>query len=150
MLPAAPAGSGAGPAPYAGGVEYLSPAWLDAAAALVAADPGLAAAARAHRLVVEYTVEAPAGSPDGAVTYHLRLADGAAALVVGGAPDADVRFRCDRTTAAAVATGALGAQRAFMEGRLRIGGDVRTIVEAQAALAGLTDVLAAIRPGRTG
>lgn len=128
--------------PYAGDVEYLSPEWLAAAATLVAADPALAAAAAAHDLVVEYLVEPP-GEP---VVYHLRLSGGAATLVPGTATDADVRFRCDHATALAVARGELGAQRAFMEGRLRIGGDVRAIVAAQEVLAAVGDVLAPIRP----
>lgn len=133
--------------PYAGGVEYLSPEWLVAAAALVAADPALAAAAAAHELVVEYRVDAPRGDgPGEPVVYHLRLSGGAAALVPGTAPDPDVRFRCDHATALAVARGELGAQRAFMEGRLRIGGDVRAIVAAQEVFAAVGDVLAPIRP----
>jgi hypothetical protein len=136
--------------PYACVVEYLSPEWLAAAATLVAADPSLAAAASAHDLVVEYRVDHPAA--DGAddpldpVVYHLRLSGGGASLEPGTAPDADVRFRCDRATALAVARGDLGAQRAFMEGRLRIGGDVRAIVAAQEVLAAVGDVLAPIRP----
>ncbi len=143
--------------PYADVVEYLSPEWLAAAATLVAADPLLAAAATAHELVVEYLVEQPrehgpgehgpgAVAPGDPVAYHLRLSGGAVALVPGTAPDADVRFRCDHATALAVARGELGAQRAFMEGRLRIGGDVRAIVAAQEVLAAVGDVLAPIRP----
>lgn len=140
-----PARSVAAPSngPYAGGVQYLSPAWLTAAAELVAADPGLAGAAEALRLVVEYTV---ADTPEGDITYHIRFADAAATLAQGPAADADVRFRCDHPTALAVARGELGAQRAFMEGRLRIGGDVRAIVAAQEVLSAVGDVLAPIRP----
>jgi hypothetical protein len=136
--------------PYADGVEYLSPEWLTAAAALVAAEPSLAAAAAGNELVVEYVVEDPGeDGPGDPVVYHLRLSGGAAALGPGAVPDADVRFRCDRATALAVARGDLGAQRAFMEGRLRIGGDVRAIVAAQEVLAAVGDVLAPIRPAAT-
>jgi hypothetical protein len=132
--------------PYADVVEYLSPEWLAAAANLVAADPTLAAAAEAHDLVVEYLVEQPDEHAADPVVYHLRLSGGAAALVARPAPEADVRFRCDHATALAIAKGALGAQRAFMEGRLRIGGDVRAIVAAQEVFAAVGDVLAPLRP----
>jgi hypothetical protein len=128
-------------------VRYLSPAWLEEAAALVAADAALAAAARDLDVVVDYLVE---GGPDGDIAYHLALGGGVAALGAGPGVGSTASIRCDHATALAVATGALGAQRAFMDGLLRIGGDVQEIVAALPALAGLPDVLAPLRPGPDG
>ena len=44
-----------------------------------------------------------------------------------------------------MAAGDLGAQRAFVEGRLRVGGDLSLLVTHQRALAAVDDVLAGVR-----
>ena len=46
---------------------------------------------------------------------------------------------------AAIASGTASAQRAFMTGQLRVGGDLRALVEAQDAMAAIGDVFASVR-----
>jgi len=70
------------------------------------------------------------------------------ALTAGVPTDAsppDLRFTTDYATAAAVAAGDLGAQRAFVEGRLRVGGDLSLLTAHQRAMAAVGDALAAVR-----
>lgn len=122
-------------------LEYLSPAWFDAADCALRADARLAAASKGTHLVLQQTVEDPAPG----ITWHIRLDDGQVGLTVGRAEDATVTFRSDRATAVDVHLGRTSAQGAFMAGNLRVGGDVGALLAHQELLAGLTDVLAPLR-----
>ena len=128
------------------GVRYLSPAWIDAAGAAVAGDDRLGASLAGVSLVVEQTVT---GGPDGDVTWALAVDDGTVAITPGPAARSDLRLTTDYATAAAVATGGLSAQRAFVEGRLRVGGDLSLLVAHQRALAAVDDALAGVRARTT-
>ena len=48
-------------------------------------------------------------------------------------------------TAEAIHRGELSAQTAFIEGRLRLGGDLRAVIERASALAAIDDVFGAAR-----
>jgi hypothetical protein len=128
------------------GVRYLSPDWIDAAGRALAADDRLGAALAGVTLTVEQAVT---GGPDGAVTWHLAIAEGKVALAAGPAPRADLRLSTDYPTAARVAAGELRAQRAFVEGRLRVGGDLSLLIAHQRALAAVHDALAPVRAETT-
>ncbi|HEX6569048.1 MAG TPA: SCP2 sterol-binding domain-containing protein [Acidimicrobiales bacterium] len=127
-------------------MRYLSPRWIDAAREAVAADDGLAAALAGVTLTVEQTVE---GGPDGTVTWHVAIDDGKVALAPGPAARPDLRFATGYATAAQIASGALAAQRAFVEGRLRVGGDLSLLMTHQRALAAVHDALVPVRAGTT-
>jgi putative sterol carrier protein len=127
-------------------VRYLSPEWIDAASEAVAADDRLSAALAGVTMTVEQTV---GGGPDGSVTWHIAIDDGKVALTSGPATRLDLRFTTDYDTAAEVASGALAAQRAFVEGRLRVGGDLSLLVTHQRAIAAVDDALAPVRARTT-
>jgi hypothetical protein len=128
------------------GVRYLSPAWIEAAGAAVAGDDRLGAALAGVTLTVEQVVT---GGPGGDVVWSLAVEDGKVSLTPGAAPRSDLRMTTDYATAAAVAAGALGAQRAFVEGRLRVGGDLSLLIAHQRALAAVDDALAGVRARTT-
>lgn len=69
--------------------------------------------------------------------WTVRLSGGQATVVAGGDPAPDIRLSCDRATAEAIRDGRLSPQRAFLDGRLRIGGDVAAMIEHRAALAAI-------------
>jgi nanoRNase/pAp phosphatase (c-di-AMP/oligoRNAs hydrolase) len=123
-------------------VPFLSPAWIDALAAAARDDAALAEATVGLSLVVEHHVT---DTPSGTVSYHVRFADGTTTVAAGAADDATVRFTQDLATAVAIATGAESAQRAFMAGRLQVGGSMRALLDHGAALAALSDTFAAVR-----
>jgi SCP-2 sterol transfer family len=129
-------------------VRYLSPEWIAAAGRAVAGDDRLRAALAGVALVVEQRVT---GGP-GDVVWHLTIGPDGVALCPGPAdPDrpADLRLTTDYATAAAVASGTIGAQRAFVEGRLRVGGDLSLLMAHQRALAAVDDALAPVRARTT-
>lgn len=118
---------------------FLTDQWfveLDAAARGSSIDPDL-------RLVIQQII--PDG-PDGAeVAYVMTLADGAIAVRRGRADEPDITVTQARATAEAIHRGELSAQRAFIEGRLRLGGDLRAVIERGGALVAIDDVFATTR-----
>lgn len=100
--------------------RFLSPEWIDAldrAAATVAAP--------SSALVVQYVVTDVDERP---LEYHLTTEAGAWRVRAGHADAPDVVLTLDRETAREVARSQVSAQAAFMNGRLRIGGDPLALV----------------------
>lgn len=81
--------------------------------------------------------------------FAIRIDEGRLSIAPGRADDADLTLTQDRATAAAIARGELSAQVAFMAGELRVGGDLRLVLERAGALAALGDVFAAARNSTT-
>ncbi|MGQ0433058.1 MAG: SCP2 sterol-binding domain-containing protein [Microthrixaceae bacterium] len=118
--------------------EFLSDAWLEdlaRAAATAALPPDL-------HLVIQQVVEQDSGT---ACAYAIRIAAGVLTVEPGRADDADVSFTQDRSTAAAIARGELSAQAAFMAGRLRVGGDLRLVLDRARELGSIDDLFAQAR-----
>ncbi len=109
-------------------LKYLSDDWMVAAADL--------------DLAIDYEVT---GSPFGKRRYQVRLDHGQAALVTPPDGEALASFSVDYDTAAQIARGELAVQVAFMQGRLKLGGDVSVLVRNGSALDGVDDALAELR-----
>jgi hypothetical protein len=123
-------------------VRYTSSSWLDAAGRALASDAGLKDATVDVRLTLEQVVT---DGPAGTVRWRITIDHGLVELAEGPAADADLRFTTTYATAAEIASGAAGAQRAFAEGRLRVGGDLSLLVSHHRTLAALDDALASVR-----
>jgi len=123
-------------------VDYLSPDWMEAVRGAIGDDKSVRPATAGVRLTVEHVATA---GPRGTVCWHITIDDGEVALVEGPAVNPDLRFTTDYATAARIAAGGLGAQRAFVEGRLRVGGDLSLLIRHHKALSTIDDVLAGVR-----
>jgi hypothetical protein len=120
---------------------FLSEIWLRDLDAAVRAAEGVSALAP---VVIEQVVRAVPGR--GEVRYHFRVDAGGACVVEGAPPEpADVRLTTDYDTASAIALGKENAQSALAQGRLRLGGDIDTLVRGAVTLAALDDATAALR-----
>lgn len=116
---------------------FLTDEWL---AELARAAQGLSISPGAA-LVLQQVVE----GDDREVAYALVLADGQM-QVVGGRVDApDLTIRLDAATAQAIHEGRLSAQVAFLDGRLRLSGDVVKLLAAAPVLSDLPDVFGPVR-----
>ena len=122
--------------------KYLSVEWIDDLHATASANRDLQELARHHRLRVTETIT---GAPDGDVTYHLSLANGAVRIAAGPGDDSDVCFEQDYATAVGLATGALNAQTAFVSGQLRVTGDMDLLMASQPVFAALDAVFGDVR-----
>ena len=123
-------------------VRYLSLEWFDALSAEVSASATLSELASRHAIGVTQVVT---DGPEGDVTYHLQVRDGAAAFGAGAAEPEDVRMQQDWATAVGVATGEQNAQEAFIGGRIRLSGDQQKLIESQPVFAALDEVFKSVR-----
>ncbi len=118
--------------------------WLRDLDAAVRAARGVSAVAP---IVIEQVVQSVPGR--GEVRYHVRVG-GDGARVGTGAPDrVDVRLTTDYETATAIALGRENAQTALAQGRLRLGGDIDTLVRGAVVLGALDDATATLRAATT-
>ena len=126
---------------------FLSPDWLAALHEAAAADPRLAAATEGIALVVEQRVVADvndrSAEPD--AVYHVVIDHGTCSVTPGPAPAPTIRFSQDLSTARSIAKGTDSAQRAFMTGRVQVGGDLRVLLDHQEVLTALGDAFAPVR-----
>lgn len=124
------------------GVRFLSPEWLAAAAdAVRAAAPG-----GTDGLTLQQVVT---GGPDGDVAYRVRIGRDTVELLPGRGDEADVVFIEDWDTAAAIGEGRLSPQAAFVDGRVRVSGNVALVMAAQESLATVESALAGVRAATT-
>lgn len=100
-------------------------------AAAVTVDAGL-------DLVIEQRL---ADDPDTA--WHLEFRDGSLTVHRGRHPEPRIVLTSPRATVDAIRGGELSAQRAFLDGDLRIGGDIATLLDHRTALAAVAELLAA-------
>ena len=124
-----------------GELAYLSQAWLDRQQELVGALPERpGATARVQHVV--------SGAPAGEVRYALVVTDGRlTSATLGDDPDAWVTLTQTYPDAVLIAQGSLDANAAFMQGRVKVVGDMGAVMalmpltdsdEYRAALAELT------------
>jgi putative sterol carrier protein len=122
--------------------RFLTPEWLDD----LADAAGAAAGPEGEPFTLQQVIT---GEPDGEVAWSVTVGEGAVAVRPGRADSPTVTFTQDLPTAAAIHSGELSAQSAFMTGRLRVGGDVGQLLERQDTLIALDDVFAATRATTT-
>ncbi len=118
---------------------FLTDAWLDEL------DMAAQAASTPADVQVAIQVVVPDGPEGHEVAYVVESAGGRLAVRRGRADHPDVTFTQDLVTALAIHRGEQSAQAAFMEGRLRLGGDLRDVIGRAIALASLDDVFAPAR-----
>jgi hypothetical protein len=128
---------------------HLSPAWLEAAAALVTEDTELQRLRPEEVLVMTQTVTAGDGADEVVASWHVTFGPDGVAWRTGPAPAADVSFTCTAETAWAITSGEHSAQAAFMAGDLRIGGDTSVLLANTDLLSALNDALAPLRANTT-
>ena len=113
-------------------VKYLSPEWIDAYNATVAADDSVRQAMKGKSAVIQMVV---AEAPDGEVRYWLRIGDGTVSVGLGDADNAEVTIRQSYETAAQVNRGELDGAKAFTQGKVKITGKMMKMMQLRGPLA---------------
>ena len=113
-------------------VKYLSPEWIDAYNAAMAADDAVHKALKGKSAVIQMVV---ADAPAGEVRYALRIGDGTASASLGDAADAEVTIRQSYETSAQVNRGELDGAKAFTQGKVKITGKMMKMMQLQRPLA---------------
>jgi putative sterol carrier protein len=122
--------------------RFLTPAWV-ADLATAAGEVEVTADAS---MTVQQVVADAGGEP---VRWALRVGGGRVSVEPGGVAQPDITLTTDRATATALARGELAITDAFMAGRLRVAGDLRTLMRAGAVLGALDEAFASVRDRTT-
>jgi putative sterol carrier protein len=119
-------------------VRFLSPEWIDAYNATVAADDSVRAAMKGKSAVLQMLIgEAPGGE----IRYWLRIGDGTVSAALGDAEGAEVTISQSYDTAAKVNSGELDGQKAFTQGKVKIKGKMMKMMQLRGPLAELQKAL---------
>jgi putative sterol carrier protein len=119
-------------------LKYLSPEWIDAYNATVAADDLVRAAMKGKNAVIQMLI---AEAPDGDIHYWLRIGDGSVSAALGDADNAEVTISQSYDTAAKVNSGELDGQKAFTQGKVKIKGKMMKMMQLRGPLAELQKAL---------
>jgi len=111
--------------------QFLSAEHMTAATDAMAADGGFQNAITGKQLGLQFVVtEGPAGD----IHYHLSVGDGAATMALGELEGADASITSTYETAAALYRGEENVQMAFMTGKIKVGGNMATIMMNQSLI----------------
>ncbi len=127
-------------------MRYLSLDWIDAVADEAATNAHVAVAAAECSIGVTQVVTE---APDGVIIYSMQVLDGQVLFAAGAAFPEDVRFEQTWDTAVGVATGALNAQEAFIQGRILLTGDQQKLMDNQAVFGAMSAVFDSVRARTT-
>jgi putative sterol carrier protein len=115
-------------------VRFLSAEWAQAVTdALNSSDEFGAAAARQDARVQQVVTDAP----DGEAKYYFAIEGGSAQVGLGELEGAEATITQDYETAVAISRRELNPQQAFMQGRVRITGNLMKLLQLQAVLSAL-------------
>src|SRR5687768_12798341 len=102
-------------------VRFLSQEWAEAVSQAVNSSAEFRAAATGHEARVQQVVT---DAPSGETRYYFALSDGVAQVGLGELEEAEATVAQSYDTAVAISRRELPPQQAFMQGRLRINGNV--------------------------
>jgi len=122
-------------------LKYLSPEWIDAYNATVAADDAVRAAMKGKNAVIQMLI---AEAPDGEIHYWLRIGDGSVSAALGDADNAEVTISQSYDTAAKVNSGELDGQKAFTQGKVKIKGKMMKMMQLRGSLEKIQGVVGGI------
>jgi len=109
-------------------VKFLSEEWAKAMTdALNSSDEFKNAASGQQTTLQQVVTDAPAGESK----YYFVLADGSAEVSLGELSDADATITQNYETASAINKTELNAQQAFMQGKLKISGNMMKLMQLQ-------------------
>jgi putative sterol carrier protein len=121
-------------------VKYLSQEWIDAYNAALAGD-AVRSALKGKSATLQMVIS---DAPQGEIRYWLRIADGGAEAGLGDLDGADVTIRQSYETSAQVNKGELDGQKAFTQGKVKIGGKMLKMMQLRGPLAQVQTALAGI------
>lgn len=121
-------------------VRFLSPEWAEALKADLNGSEDFRQAAAGHRTTIQQIIT----TADGDTHYWITIVDGQIDLGIGDIEGEDATITQSYESAASLARGELSPVTAFMTGRLKIAGNMGTILGLQGALAQLPAAMARI------
>lgn len=121
--------------------KFLTDEWAAAVVAAVNGSDDVKAALAGVDLTIQQVVT---GAPGGETKYWTKLRASGIDAAMGETSDPDVVITQDYDTAAAQDRGELNAQAAFMQGKLKITGNMGKLLQNQKAVSAMGPVLAEV------
>jgi putative sterol carrier protein len=118
-------------------LDYLSDEWFKQADMALQNVPALS-----EHVTVAVRITGDGRVPD--IAYRLILGPGQVRMINDAEPG-DVRLTMPYPISVAIARGEIGAQRAFLDGEIQLGGDTTALLGHQSQLADIDDQLAELR-----
>jgi putative sterol carrier protein len=115
-------------------VKFLSQEWADQLTAALNSSDDFAAAAAAHQTRIQQVVT---GGPGGESRYYFTVDHGAAQIGLGEAEGAEATISQSYDTAVAISKRELAPQEAFMQGKLRVNGNLMKLLALQEVMSAL-------------
>ena len=112
-------------------VTFLTQQWAQEVTQALNASADFRAAAAGKQVRLQQVVT---DGPQGGTKYYFTLEEGAAEVGIGELADADATVTQDYATASAISRGEVGPQQAFMQGRLKITGNMMKLLQLQGVL----------------
>ena len=110
-------------------VKYWSEEWVKEVNNRIQSDESVQNAVKGQSITVGNVIS---GTPDGDVKGYFRIKDGTPEVGLGEPPETpEATLKLDYDTAVAVAKGELQGQAAFMQGKLKIDGNMMKVMQLQ-------------------
>ena len=121
--------------------KFLSDEWSAQAIEALRASDDVRNATKDVDLTIQQVIT---GADGGEAKYWVHVSDGSVEGGLGDAPTPDVTITQDYETAVAITKGELNPQAAFMQGNLKVTGNMGKLLQHQTALQALFPVLAGL------
>ena len=115
-------------------VKFLTAEWADAMTEALNSSDEFKGVASGQEAKLQQVVT---DSPHGEVKYYFTLEGGQVKVALGEMPEADATITQSYETAAAVDRQELNPQQAFMQGKLKISGNLMKMMQLQAVFAAM-------------
>lgn len=112
-------------------VTFLTQQWAQEVTQALNASADFRTAAAGKQVRLQQVVT---DGPQGETKYYFTLEEGAAEVGIGELADADATVTQDYATASAISRGEIGPQQAFMQGQLKITGNMMKLLQLQGVL----------------
>jgi putative sterol carrier protein len=119
-------------------VKFLSDEWLSEVESRLNANEGFQTAAKGQAARLQQQIS---GTPMGDVSYGFVLDGGKVAMTKGDIENPEATISQDYPTAVAISKLELSGQQAFMQGKLKVSGNLMKIMQLQGTLAAMAPAM---------
>ena len=123
------------------GVKFLSQEWAEQISAALNSSAEFQSAAVSKAVGLQQVVK---DTPEGEIRYYFSLEDGTAAIALGELANPDATVEQSSETAMAMSRGEVGASQAYMQGKLKILGNLMKLMQLQGVLGAMPEAVKSV------